>query len=756
MHKVHIQQHDQSDCAAACLASVAAAHGRRVTITGLRDAMGVGVRGASLRGLLRAAEELGLESTAVRVDREGLLSDYSVPAIAQVTNAAGDSHFVVIHGSRRGKLVIGDPGEERIARVAADDFLDRFTGVLVLFGPASKFVKDRGKPSSNLTRFVRLLTPQRGLFAWALVSSLVLTVLGISGSMVTKVLFDEILPFNLEQLLVPVFIFFLVINLVQHSLFFIRQSIVLHLSQRIDIPLILGYFRHVYSLPISFFASRSVGDVLTRFGDAVTIKNVLTSAALTVVMDVVMAAITGVVLYIMEPDLFIVIALFVLVSTVLVFAFRRPFRKVNQRQMEQVSVLNGRIIEGLRGVEGIKLEANEDREMEGLEREYVRSLRYSFREGMLGNAQSTLTSLIQALVSLILLFYGASRIMGGDLTLGTLTAFVALSAFFIDPVTRLIGLQLQWQEANLALRRVGEIFDLQSESDERPERIRDSPDAGRVSFDNVSFRYSMRELALDEVTFDVERGAKVAFVGPSGGGKSTIAKLILKMHKPERGEIAIGGIDLREIGSQEVRRSVGYVPQSIALYSRTVADNVRMSMPDASDSSVRAALRRASADTFVGQLPHQMETVLEEAGAGLSGGERKRLGLARVLLKEVDVYIFDEVTSDLDALTENVIVDEIFENLRQSTVIFIAHRLATVTECDLIYVLDQGRIVEQGTHDSLLLAGGLYSKMWEAQHVATSNTARGRLPTEDPEHASVALDPPESDRSKQTNVRYLD
>ncbi len=610
MRRVHIQQHDTSDCAAACLAMVSASHGRDISITQLRDVMGTGLRGTSLRGLLRAADELGLEAKAARVDAAALRSRYSLPAIAQVLNANGDSHFVVIHRRRRASLLIGDPALRSARWVTINAFLESFTGVLVLMMASSGFVRARTRTSPTTARFVELLLPQRGLFAWAIASSLILTILGIAGSFVTKILFDEVLHYDLAQLIAPLFALFVGLALVQHLVQFVRQWIILHLSQRIDLPLILGYFRHVYSLPISFFASRSVGDILTRFGDALTIKEVFTGAALTVVMDVVMALITGIVLFSMDRTLFLIIAAFVVVSIVIVLIFRVPFRDVNRAQMQQASVLNGRIIEGLRGIEGIKLDANEAREMEGIEREYVTSLRISYREGMLGNGHSSIGSLAQTLAGLVVLMLGTSRVLAGDLSVGTLLAFVSLSTFFIDPVIRLVGLQLSWQEAGLALRRIGEILESDPEPSETVESASIAPRVTSVSFEAVSFSYSMREPALDDVTFSIEEGSKVAFVGPSGSGKSTIAKLILRMYPVENGRIALGGVDSREVSPASLRRAVAYVPQSVHLYSRSITENVRLSRPDAGEAQVRRALELAHATDFVSRLPHRAHTVL--------------------------------------------------------------------------------------------------------------------------------------------------
>jgi ATP-binding cassette subfamily B protein len=723
MRKTHVRQLDRSDCAAACLATVSASYGRTVSITELRDALGTGIRGTTLRGLLRGAASLGYEAQPVHLATRDLLSSYTVPAIAQVSSDGGESHFVVIHKAKRRALVVSDPAKQKVERTGIDQFGERFSGVLVLLAPTSEFTRDAGRKPSTFGQFLKLLSPQKGLFAWAVVSSLVLTILGIAGSMVTKVLFDDVLPHGLESLLFPVFLLFSVVFLIQHLVHFVRQWIILHLSQRIDLPLILGYFRHVYDLPISFFAARPVGDILTRFGDAMKIKDVLTGTALTVVMDVVMAVVTGVVLFSLDRGLFIVIAVFVIISVALILLFAWPYRTVNQRQVEQASVLNSRIIEGLKGVEGIKLEANEDREMEGLEREYVRSLRIGFREGMLANTQSTLISLFQAFVSLVLIVLGVSRILAGDMTIGTLMAFVVLTGFFVDPVIRLISLQLEWQEANLSLRRVSEI--LQYPTEERPsdEDVATGADAGRIEFDEVTFSYTMRDTALKDVSFRIEPGERVAFVGPSGSGKSTIAKLLLKVHEPQTGSVRVGDANMRELSPKHVRSSISYVPQSVHLYSHSVADNVRMSRPDASNSAVSEALRKAQADPFVSRLPQRMNTMLEEAGAGLSGGERKRIGIARAMLKEADLYVFDEVTSDLDPLSEFEVMRGIHDHLRRSTAIFIAHRLTTVARCDRIFVMDGGRIVEQGTHDELLASGALYASMWAGQQMLPDSTA---------------------------------
>jgi ATP-binding cassette subfamily B protein len=326
---------------------------------------------------------------------------------------------------------------------------------------------------------------------------------------------------------------------------------------------------------------------------------------------------------------------------------------------------------------------------------------------------------------LILLLTGTARILDGDLTLGTLMAFVALSGFFLDPVARLIGLQLEWQEASVALKRVSEIFGYERESAASEESRADEPMDGDVEFDSVSFGYRGRRKALRDVSFSISAGERVAFVGPSGGGKSTIAKLLVRVVEPDGGDIRLSGVPIDRISPADLRSRISYVPQNVSLYSRSVTDNVRLSVPDASVSDVRRALIQAGADDFVAALPHGESTVLEEAGAGLSGGERRRIGLARGLLKRSTLYLFDEVTSDLDSLTEARLIDDLFRSLAGSTMVMIAHRLVTVTHCDRIFVVDDGRIVEEGTHEQLVARGGLYAEMWALQRGETTEPGDG-------------------------------
>ncbi len=733
MRYTFVKQHDYTDCAAACMAMVCLHYKKETTITRLRDMMGTDIKGTNLIGLSKCAETLGFTTQAVKVDKEGFLSKYTLPCIANIVTKEGLAHFVVIFKKNDKYIVIGDPAKD-LERVEIEEFYKNFTGNLLLLAPNNEFEKSKIKGDKIFDRYIRLLLPQKKLFIFAFLASVLVTFLGIISSLFNNVIYDEILPYQQKELLRTVLIAFIVVNLTSTIISFIRQWILMHLSIKIDIPLMLGYFEHIYKLPMKFFASRKTGDITTRFSDAFTIKNIFTSIALSLVMDITMALASGAILFQMNTKLFVVIVFMMIVSVILVFIFKQPYKKINEQQMQQASILNSEIIEGLRAVETIKGNANEDIELENIEREYIKSLRIGYKESMLSNVQGTISSVISGIGNLILLYVGISSVINNDLTLGSYMAFMTLSGYFMNPISNLIGLQLQIQEANISMKRLSEIMDYEREQQfdgdgfgsnvlEIENRYEDINQIdGDIEIKNVTFRYGNRKPALNNVSFTIPKGKKVALVGASGSGKSTIAKLLLKYYEPENGEITIDGVDIQDYTNTSLRRAISYVPQNIELFSKSIYDNIRASKMTATLDEVKEAAKKADAHDFIKRLPMQYHTYLEEAGNGLSGGEKQRIVLARAFLKDNQFYIMDESTSNLDFATENIIFDMIYNKFRKKTMLIVAHRLATIKDCDKIIVLDKGEIIEEGTHSELLEKQGQYYRLWEMQQGNFMNT----------------------------------
>lgn len=716
MRYTYVKQQDATDCAAACLAMICLHYKKETTITRLRDKMGTDLKGTNLIGLSKCADELGFASQAVRVDKEGFLSKYTLPAIANVVTKEGLSHFVVIFKITDKYVVLGDPAKDLI-RIEIDEFYKNFTGALLIIKPNERFTSGKLKNEKLFQRYVKLLLPQKKLFVYSIIASILLTALGIVSSLFNKILMDEILPYKLKNTLLMLLLVFALLSVTQIVIGFIRQWMMIYLSQKIDIPLMLGYFEHIYKLPMKFFATRKTGDIITRFSDAFTIKDIFTNIALTLIMDIAMALVTGVILFRMNTELFVIILFMTIVSILLVFIFKQPYKKINEEQMQQSAILNSQIIEGLRAVETVKGNANEETELEGIEREYIKSLRIGLNEGMLSNIQGSISGLISQVGNLILMYFGIMQVINNHTTLGAMMSFMTLSGYFMDPVSRLVGLQLQIQEANISMKRMTEILDYKEEQEtEKSGAYQDIETIeGAIEVKKVTFRYGNRKPVLKEISFTIPKGKKVALVGASGSGKSTIAKLLLKYYEPEAGEILIDGVDINEYSNDSLRRAISYVPQSIELFSKSIYDNIRVSKMNSTLDEVKEAAKAADAHDFIRKLPMQYYTYLEEAGNGLSGGEKQRIALARAFLKKNEFYILDESTSNLDFATENIIFDMIYNKFRNKSMLIIAHRLATVKNCDEILVIDQGEVVEQGTHEELLRQEGHYFKLWEMQ-----------------------------------------
>ena len=763
MRYTYVRQHDTTDCAAASLAMVCLHYKKEITITRLRDMMGTDMKGTNLIGLQKAANELGFNTAAVRVDRENFLSDFTLPCIAQVITDQGLAHFVVIfkkttikdddarrkHVLKEEELkadkskkykckdyvVIGDPAKD-LKKISIDEFYKNFTGVLLLMNPTAEFkggsakkpgtsvngtAKDangkdeKSAKGSMFKRYLDLLLPQKKLFVYAILSSVILTAIGIVSTVFNKALMDEVLPYGLKSLLVSLIIVFSVVNLTSTLLGTVREWILIFLSIKIDIPLMLGYFEHVYKLPMKFFATRKTGEITTRYSDASTIKSVFTNIALSIVMDIVMAVGVGIVLFRMNSSLFSITLFSTVLSLLLVIIFKQPYKRINEETMQQSAVLNSQMIESLRGIETIKCNACEDRELEALEREYIKSLKISLRSSKISTGQSLVSAVISTVLNMVTTYVGIMQVLNGELTLGGYMAFSTLSSYFTSPVSDLISMQMSIQEAQISMKRLTEIMDYESEQADDEEHTEMERMEGDIEFKDVTFRYGNRTPALNHISFTIPQGKKVALVGSSGSGKSTITKLLLKYYEPESGEIDVNGVNLDEYTNASVRRAISYVPQNVELFSKTLFENIRISRPEATLDEVKAAAKKADAHEFIRKLPLQYNTYLEEAGNGLSGGEKQRIALARAFLKDSDLYILDESTSSLDFGTENTIFDMIYNQLADKSMLIVAHRLSTVRDCDQILVMDHGEIVERGTHDELLAKQGKYYELWNLQ-----------------------------------------
>lgn len=707
-----VKQHDLSDCGAACIATVCLQYKKEMTITKLRDMSGTDVKGTTVLGIVNTLEKLGFEAKAVRITRESFNDNFTLPMIARVLTKDGLTHFVVVHKICKNKLLIADPSYG-LKNIFIDEFFNDFDGFAVFCAPTNSFIADKTKTKGVFSRFFNLLLAQKKLFIFAIIGSIILTALGIASSFFNKILMDEILPYNLTNQLLLFCIGFGILALFNLLLGAARQHLLLHLSIKIDMPLMLGYFKHIFALPMRFFGTRRTGDILTRFSDAGTIKDIFTTITLSLIIDIILTVVSAIILFFMNKTLFAIIVIITVINAALVYVFKKPYKELNIESMEKQSALNSQIIDSLKGIETVKSFGVESETMEKLENKYISSLRTGYKTSVTSNVQGTLSGLFNNIGNLILMGVAALFVIRGDITLGSMMAFMSLSSYFMDPIGRLVSLQMQIQEANVAMKRMSELYEIEEEQENIDNLIDDFCLDGSIDIKNLTFRYGSRAPVLKDVNIKINSGEKIALVGESGGGKTTLAKLVLGLWQPEEGVVSLSGYNVEELNKNLMRREVAYVPQNVEMFSGTIEENVKLGNRNATYEEIKQACKMAGCADFIENMPAKYGTYLEEAGANLSGGERQRIALARALIKKPKILILDEATSNLDFVSEARIYDMLFS--LDCTLIIIAHRISTVKRCDRVYVVDKNKIAECGTHQELLAGGGVYRKIWDSQ-----------------------------------------
>ncbi len=725
-HFYCVKQHDITDCGAACLATISKQYGFKTSITKIRDIAGTDRQGTNAYGVIKAAESFGFTAKGVKGNQEAFFSEFPLPCIAHIVVEGTLLHYVVIHKITKKQVIVADPGKG-IVKFVPEEFFKIWTGVLILMVPNVTF--NKGNEIRGLfSRFFDLLMPQKKLLVNIFFTSLIYTILGIVGSFYFKFLLDDILQYNLEKTLHVISIGIILLYLFQTLLGAFRSHMVLYLSQKIDIPLILGYYQHVLGLPMNFFGTRKVGEIVSRFMDASKVRDAISGATLTIMIDTLMAVVGAAILYMQNSTLFVIAVIIAVIYGIIVFAFNKPIKEVNQEQMEQNSQLTSYLVESLNGIETVKTFNAEPEAALKTETRFVKLLRSIFRGGIINNIRTTITGFTALAGGVVILWVGAWNVIKGNMTVGQLLAFNALLGYFLDPIKNLINLQPTMQTAIVASDRLGEIFDLELEKGQNEDnKIKPTDIKGDIAFKNVDFRYGTRSLVLNNISLTIKQGEKIAFVGESGSGKTTLVKLLMNLYSWEKGEITIKDYNVKDINLESLREKIAYISQDIFMFSGKIRENLTLGDKNINMEEIIEACKMAQAHDFINKFPLRYETYLEENGANLSGGQKQRLAIARAILKQPDIFIMDEATSNLDLIAEKAIEKTIETVCSGVTTIIIAHRLSTIKRCDRIYVMEDGKIIETGIHKELMDKRGKYFELWKEQLPDNINSEQAGL-----------------------------
>lgn len=706
-----IRQLDETDCGAACLAMVAKYHGVTLSIGKLRDLACVGQDGASLYSLAAAAEQLGFSTRALKLDFERL-RNVETPAIVHWEGY----HYVVVYRVKKRRVLVADPalGKSWMKRA---EFEQGWSGHVLSLTPTPALLENEPAKTS-FRRFLPYLNPCRGLMTEIFIASVILELLELISPVFTQVVVDRVLVHQNVNMLNLMLVGMLLVSVFQTVISLLRDYFSVHMAQKLGLRFSSDLLRQMLRLPLRFFHTRKIGDIMQRFEDNNEIQDVLTGKSISTILDVMTAVLTVTLMFYYSPPLTMVALAAIPLYAFLTLAFTPALKRNNLLAFERSAASESHLIEMFKSIGTVKGSASEDAARWRQENHLVREAKVEYRDAMLDMAMSGLSSAIDIFARLLLFWYGAHLVIQRELTIGQLVAFQSLVGMALTPIMSLIGLWDELQEAYLSLQRLADVHDFEPEQSQGASAIRLPTLRGAIVFRDVNFRYNLDdENILSGINLRIEPGETIALVGRSGSGKTTLVNLIQRFYKPSDGRVSIDNYDLSTVDLRSLRKQLGVVPQAPEIFSGTIRDNIALARPDASTEQVVFAAKLASAHDFITAFPMAYDTVVGEAGIRLSGGQMQRIAIARALLNDPRILIFDEATSALDSESEKAVQQNMQAILGDRTAILVAHRLSTVRHADRILVLDAGRIVEEGNHQELIDRKGLYFYLVSQQAV---------------------------------------
>lgn len=719
------QQLDAMDCGSTCLRIVAKHYGRSYSATRMRELCHVTREGVSMLGVSDAAEKIGFHTAGVKITWEQLFNDAPLPCIVHWNQ----KHFVVVYKIKKDKVYLSDPASG-LLEYSQKDFLrcwlssghheSQRCGTALLLEPAPEFYNigyDEDRTVMGLSYLIRYLRPFKAYIVQLLLGMAVGSILSLILPFVTQAIVDTGIGTNNLDFIVVMLVSQLVIVLGQMANGLIRSWLMLHMTVHLSISLISDFLSKLMRLPISFFDSKMVGDILQRIGDYSRIQSFLTESLLSMVMAVVTFVVYGVVMagYNLEVLGIFVFGSALYILWVLLFMKRR--RKLDYMRFQVAATNQSNLVQLVTGMQDIKLNNCERKKRWEWERIQARLFNVSIKSLMLGQTQNVGGIFIDQIKNIMISFLTAKAVIDGDMTLGMMTAVQYIMGQLNAPVSQFITFVQSTQDAKISLERLNDIYGKEDEEPVAQPKIREIPDNADIEFRNVTFQYGglHSEKVLDGISMTIPSNKVTAIVGNSGSGKTTLLKLILGFYHPSEGEVMLGGNRLGKYSDSVWRSKCGAVMQEGFIFSDTIINNIAVCDDVPNMERVRRAVETANIGDFIDGLPLGYHTKIGMEGHGLSTGQKQRLLIARAAYKDAKYLIFDEATNSLDANNERFIMEKLNVLFRNRTVVIVAHRLSTVRNADNIVVVYKGKITEQGTHEELINRRGDYYKLIKNQ-----------------------------------------
>lgn len=724
----HYHQLDAKDCGPTCLRMIARFYGKNYSLQTLRERSFITREGVSMLGISDAAESIGFHTSGVRITLKQLKEDMPLPCILHWRQ----NHFVVCYDIREKRtgwqFRIADPAtklidypEEEFAKcwlVAHQNGKD--VGTALALAPSAEFYKREGEQENGnkgFRFFLRYLSPYRKQVIQLLLSMLTFSILQLIFPFLTQALVDTGIRNGNLHFITLILISQLMVSVSQIAVEFLRSWIILHMNTRINITLISDFLSKLMKLPLRYFDTKMVGDIMQRIGDHRRIETFLTGSSISTLFSFVNFFIFGGILAYYDLQVLFIFLIGNSLYILWVTAFMRHRRALDIRRFAQASTEQSSLIQMVTAMQEIKLNNCEKQKRWQWERIQVKLFHISVKSLTLGQMQQAGSIFFNQTTNILISFIAAKAVVEGQMTLGMMMSLTYIIGQLNTPVNTFISFAQQLQDAKISLERLNEVRDKKDEEEGIENKLTELPELKNISVEHVSFSYdgAERNYVLDDICLDIPERKVTAIVGASGSGKTTLLKLIMGFYEPNRGKIRLGDTPIESINPHLWRAKYGSVMQEGFIFSDSIAHNIAVGDNQLDKDRLRHAVTIANIRDFIDSLPLGYNTMIGMEGNGISQGQKQRLLIARAVYKNPEFLFFDEATNALDANNEHEIMEHLQQFYLGKTVVIVAHRLSTVKKADKIVVLDKGKVVEEGTHQELTNRKGLYYKLVKNQ-----------------------------------------
>lgn len=715
-----VLQPDETNCGVACLSMICAYYGiKNMSLSIIRNFAQTDREGNSIYSITKAAEKLNMKSKAYACTKEDLLSDrVKYPMIVHTLVQGLYNHYQVLFEANEKRVTLGDPANGLVT-LTWNEFDKIWTKKIIMFWPTENFHENVKYKRSNKMLFSLIWKFKKELIITTIITAVISGISAISAYFYAY-LMDTIIPdYNLSLLIKAIFVV-CGIFLITAQLNLFKQKFSISFNKKLDKELIIKIYDRITNLPMSYFSMRTTGDIASRYQDGDALRSIITGFSLDFLTDFAYAIWALVLLLTTNWQMCVIAIVIEELTLIIQYFFKKKMELQSKELMQAGSDVDSFVTSSFSASETVKNYNSEKLMEEGMEHRYKKYQEKNYGNLMLSEVQSNLVSTINNVGNIFMLGILGLFVMNGNITAGDLLKVYSFFGYIFAPINYLMSIQDEMYSVNAVLERLDDVFRTETEAEMDKKKKNLEGNIKSIEFDNVCFQYGMRQEILHNVSFKVEEGESIGIIGTSGCGKTTLIKLILAFYPINSGVIKMNGVDISKCTSSSIRRRIAYVSQNDFWFKDTIFNNLTIGNRDATVQELDKVCEMVKMTDYIQKAPYGYNSKIEEGGGNLSSGEKQRFSIAKALITNPDVLILDESTSNLDANTEEFVVEELGKEKNKIKII-IAHRLNTLMQCDKIIAMEKGNIVEAGTPQELLKEDGVFRKLWDIQTKAILN-----------------------------------